>query len=373
MTIHNIGLIINPMAGIGGRVGLKGSDGRTIQRRAIALGATPGAPLRAQTALDELSPMRDSLSVAVYPGEMGEDVLRRSGFTIRVIGDIDPGRTTASDTRQAATEMSSLSLRLILFAGGDGTARDIASVIGTQIPVVGIPAGVKMHSAVFANKPNAAGDLVRLVLEGRVTRFREAEVMDLDEKLYRRGLVVPKLFGFLKVPLASGLVQSQKRPSSMSEADDQAAIASWVCENMESDRLYVLGPGTTTRTVATFLGVEKTLIGVDVLENGKVILADANEDQLLELLSKQKAAIIVSPIGGQGHLFGRGNQQISHRVITRVGSRNIIAVCSPEKLHSLEGKPLLVDSGDAKADADLAGFIRVITGYKEQAVYRVAS
>ncbi len=373
MTLYHIGFIVNPMAGIGGAVGLKGSDGGSIQRQAIAMGATPVAPIRAMTALNELSSMRDSVSLLVYPGEMGEEVARTCGIEPRVIGNIEPGKTTAGDTRLAATEMSRLGVRLILFAGGDGTARDISTVIGTQIPAVGIPAGVKMHSAVFTNKPSDAGNLVRLVLEGRVTRYREAEVMDLDEELYRRGLVAPKLYGFLKVPVASGLVQSLKMPSGLTETEAQAAIARWVCENMESGCLYILGPGTTTKAIASYLGVEKTLIGVDVLENGKLVRVDSNEDQLLELLSGQRAVIVVSPIGGQGHLFGRGNQQISHRVITRVGKNNILAVSTPGKLQSLLGRPLLVDSGDATVDAAISGFIRVVTGYNEQAVYRVTS
>lgn len=373
MTLDHIGLIINPMAGIGGAVGLKGSDGESIQRQAIALGATPIADIRALTALRELASMQQVVSLLVYPDEMGERVARACGFEPRVIGKIETGRTKARDTQHAAAEMSKLGVRLILFAGGDGTARDISAAIGTQVPVVGIPAGVKMHSAVFTNKPSDAGDLVRLVLEGRVIHYREAEVMDLDEESYRSGLVAPKLFGFLKVPIASGLVQSLKIPSRSTETEAQVAIARWVCERMESGCLFILGPGTTTKAIANYLGVEKTLIGVDVVMDGQLVQSDANEDQLLRWLDGREVKIVVSPIGGQGHIFGRGNQQISHRVIDRVGSKNILAICTPDKLHSLMGRPLRVDIGHQTEDVILPGYLHVVTGYNERAVYRVTS
>lgn len=373
MTLEQVGLIINPMAGIGGAVGLKGSDGESIQRQAIALGAAPVAGTRALIALRELTSMKHQVSLLVYPGEMGEEAARACGFEPRVIGEIDPGKTTARDTQLAAAEMSRLGVRLILFAGGDGTARDISGALGTQIPVVGIPAGVKMHSAVFTNKPSDAGDLVRLVLEGRVTHYREAEVMDLDEDSYRRGIVAPKLYGFLKVPLATGLVQNLKMPSRSTETEAQEAIARWVCESMESGCLYILGPGTTIKAIANYLRVDKTLIGVDVVMDGQLVQSDANEDQLLRLLNGQKAIIVVSPIGGQGHLFGRGNQQISHRVITRVGNKNILAVCTPDKLHSLMGRPLRVDIEHETSEVKFPAYVRVVTGYNEQAVYRVTS
>jgi len=212
-----------------------------------------------------------------------------------------------------------------------------------------------------------------MTLEGRVTRYQEAEVMDLDETMYRDGVISPKLYGYLRVPKVSGLIQSRKRPSSVSEVESQAAIARSIAENVQQGCLYILGPGTTLRAIAEQLGLEKTLIGVDVIQDGELVQADANEDQLLELLAGGQANIIVSPIGGQGHIFGRGNQQISGRVIRKVGKSGIIVVCTPDKLHSLEGNPLRVDSGDPAVDVELAGFLRVVTGYDEQAVYQIAA
>jgi len=373
MSQIEIGLIVNPIAGIGGAVGLKGSDGEPIQRRAIALGAIPTAQERTLQSLEKLSSLRDDLRITTYPSEMGEDVTKRSGLVPSVIGEIESGKTRAMDTIEAAVRMRELGLRLIMFAGGDGTARDISSAIGTEIPVVGIPSGVKMHSAVFANTPGQAGQLVKMTLEGRVTRYQEAEVMDHDETMYRDGVISPKLFGYLRVPKVSGLIQSRKRPSSISEVESQAAIAMSIAENVQQGCLYILGPGTTLRAIAEQLGLEKTLIGVDVIQDGELVQADANEDQLLELLAGGQANIIVSPIGGQGHIFGRGNQQISSRVIRKVGKSGIIVVCTPDKLHSLEGNPLRVDSGDPAVDVELAGFLRVVTGYDEQAVYQIAA
>ena len=368
-----IGLIVNPIAGIGGAVGLKGSDGESIQQQAISLGAIPVAEKRTLTALRVLSSGHDRIKILTYPGEMGESAAIRSGFEPITIGNIDPGNTKAKDTQQAVSDMIKAGVRLILFAGGDGTARDISTVIGTQLPVVGIPAGVKMHSAVFTNKPSDAGDLVALVLKGRVTTYRDAEVMDLDETSYRRGMVAPKLYGYLKVPVASGLVQNLKRPSGSNESEAQAAIASWLCAQMTLGSLYILGPGTTTRAITDYLGIEKTLIGVDVVMDGWMVQADANEGQLLRLLEEKQAKLIVTPVGGQGHIIGRGNQQISHPVINKVGRSNIIVACTPDKLHSLMGRPLLVDSGNETIDRLLTGYYRVVTGYNEQAMYCVTA
>ena len=368
-----IGLIVNPLAGIGGAVGLKGSDGEPIQKRAAALGAIPAAQDRTLLALNELTSLPIDLHVTTFPGEMGEDVAKRGGHVPSVIGEIDSGNTKAKDTIEAAIRMRELGLGLIMFAGGDGTARDISSAIGTEILVVGIPSGVKMHSAVFANTPGQAGQLVKMTLEGRAASYQEAEVMDLDETLYRDGVISPKLYGYLRVPKVYGLIQSRKRPSNVSEAESQAAIARSIAENVQVGCLYILGPGTTTRAIAEKMGFEKTLIGVDVIRDGLLVQADANENQLLELLAGERANIIVSPIGGQGHIFGRGNQQISARVIREVGRSGIIVVCTPDKLHSLVGHPLRVDSGDPAVDGELAGFLRLVTGYDEEAVYQVAA
>jgi predicted polyphosphate/ATP-dependent NAD kinase len=384
MTRTELGLIVNPVAGLGGRVGLKGSDGAEIQRRAKELGAEPRAQERTLEALSKLGGL-DDLQIVTYPAEMGADAVRAAGCEPTVIGDITPGRTTAGDTQQAARRMMEMGVDLLLFAGGDGTARDIYEAVGLEQPALGIPAGVKIHSAVYATNPASAGELARLYLQGRVSSLREAEVMDIDEEAFRRGSLQARLYGYLRVPFRPSLVQSQKVPSA-GEAASLGGIAEDVAEKMEPGVLYIIGPGTTTRAIAQELGLEKTLLGVDVVESGlwsvdrdrraaRLVAADANEAQLLALLDdhEDKAKIIVTPIGGQGYLFGRGNQQISPRVIERVGRENITVVSTPGKLHALGSRPLLVDTGDREIDELLSGYLMVITGYNERAVRRVAT
>lgn len=358
---------MNPVAGIGGRVGLKGSDGAEVQLRAQALGAVPQAQARAAQALERLRRLASELELLTYPGEMGGDIARQSGFSPVILGTIRPGRTSAEDTRRAAREMWERGVDLLLFAGGDGTARDVYEAVGEDLVVLGIPAGVKIHSAVYATHPAAAGELAALYLEGRADGVREAEVMDIDEEAFRQGSLSARLYGYLRVPVRSGLVQSQKVPSSGEEAS-VAAIAIDVVEKMEPGVLYILGPGTTVRAIAAELGVGKTLLGVDAVLDRKVVLADANEKQLLALLEGLPAKIVVTPIGGQGFLFGRGNQQLSPRVIAAVGRENIVVVSTPDKLYALGRQPLLVDTGDPAVDAMLSGYQLVVTGYNERAV-----
>ena len=369
---RRLGLIVNPVAGIGGRVGLKGSDGVEIQKKALALGAVPQSLNRAIQALERLKPV-DELKIITYPGEMGEDAARACGFEPTVIGSIRPGETTPEDTMNAAREMLRLHVNLLLFAGGDGTARDIYNAIGEALPALGIPAGVKIHSPVFGANPISAGDLAASYLQGKVSNLREAEVMDIDEEAFRRGVVSARLYGYLKVPFQRRLLQGLKTPSSPGEQTAMAAIAADVVSNMEDGWLYIIGPGTTTRAITSRLGLDKTLIGVDVVAEGKLAAVDVNESQLLELLEKRRAKIVVTPIGGQGYIFGRGNQQISPKVIKKVGRDNIIVVSTTGKIHSLRGRPLLVDTGDRAVDEMLSDHIRVVTGYNEQIVYRVSS
>jgi predicted polyphosphate/ATP-dependent NAD kinase len=328
-------------------------------------------------AMERLRPLAD-LRVLTSPGEMGEDVARACGFAPVVIGSIEPGSTTAEDTRNAAREMLQRNVDLILFAGGDGTARDVYHAVGLNVAVLGIPAGVKIHSAVYATHPRSAGELAALYLRGRVTGLREAEVMDIDEEAFRHNSLSVRLYGYLKIPFQTRLVQSQKMPS-VGEGAAAAAIAEEIAGNMEEGILYIIGPGTTTRAITDELGLDKTLLGVDVVIKGageetkaRVIAADANESQLLALLEGQKAKIIVTPIGGQGYIFGRGNQQISPRVIEKVGRENIIVVSTPDKLHALGTQPLLVDTGDRAVDESLSGYTTVVTGYNERAVRKVA-
>ena len=387
-----LGLIVNPVAGIGGRVGLKGSDGAEIQRRALALGAVPQSSNRAAQALERLAPLHDllpdlldDLLVITCPGEMGEDAARACGLEPALIDIIEiargsgvPGETTPEDTRSAAREMQRRNVDLLLFAGGDGTARDVHDAVGSGLPVLGIPAGVKIHSAVYATNPVSAGDLAASFLRGKARSLREAEVMDADEDAYRRGVVTARLYGYLKIPFERRMIQGLKAPSNPGEQAATSAIAAEVARRMADGWLTIIGPGTTTRAITSRLGLAKTLVGVDVVAGRNLLASDVNEAQLLGLLEGRTARIVVTPIGGQGYIFGRGNQQISPAVIVRVmaGSdrpqEHIIVVSTVEKVHLLRGRPLLVDTGEPALDRLLSGHIRVVTGYGEEIVYRVS-
>jgi predicted polyphosphate/ATP-dependent NAD kinase len=368
--MHKLGLIVNPIAGIGGRAGLKGSDGEEIVRKAIELGAGPVAPKRAMEALRGLLAVKSRISLFTYPHEMGEDEAKEVGFSPNVVGKIITGHTTADDTKRAARELRDLGVDLILFAGGDGTARDICEAVGNSVPVVGIPAGVKMHSAVFAVDPSAAAGIIMKFLWGELP-LREAEVMDIDEEAYRQGRLSAKLYGYLLTPYEPNLVQGVKEASWMDiERDQQAAIAKYIVEEMKPDVVYILGPGTTTKAVSEELGIQdSTLLGVDLVHNYKLLARDVNERQILRAIEGKSAVIIVSPIGGQGFIFGRGNQQISPEVIRRVGKNNIWVLATPQKL--MLTPTFRVDTGDAELDRELRGYIRTITGYRESRMVRV--
>jgi predicted polyphosphate/ATP-dependent NAD kinase len=173
-------------------------------------------------------------------------------------------------------------------------------------------------------------------------------------------------------------MQSLKSASNPGERASLEGIANAFIRRMQPDCLYIIGPGTTTRAITDQLGLSKTLLGVDVLQNKETIAIDANERDLLYLLENQEipgapAYIVITPIGGQGFLFGRGNQQISSSVIKQIGKDRILVVSTTEKVHSLGGRPFLVDTGDRDLDQDLSGYIRVLTGYDEEIVYRISS
>ncbi len=369
-----VGLIVNPIAGMGGRVGLKGSDGEETLRRARQLGAQPTAPDRVVQALAGLKPLADHIELITFPAEMGEMEARQAGFVPRVIGHIQPAKTTAEDTRRAGRKLADMAVDLLLFAGGDGTARDVYQSVGLNIPVIGIPAGVKIHSGVYATNPTQATLLAGLYLCGRVKALGELEVMDIDEEAFRVGQVCARLYGYLKVPLDRRFTQGAKAASAKSEHETLAvqSIAEQAVETMAADCLYIIGSGTTPRAIMERLNLKNTLLGIDAVQKGNLVASDLNESRLLEMIDNRKTRIIVTPIGGQGYLFGRGNQQLSPAVIKAVGVDNIMVVATHNKLNSLNRRPLLVDTGDTEVDKMLAGYVKVTTGYHEEMVYRIA-
>jgi predicted polyphosphate/ATP-dependent NAD kinase len=365
-----VGFIVNPIAGMGGAVGLKGTDGTKILSQAYHLGAKQVAPLRAESFLSELRTARLDVHLIVGAGKMGENEAKNSGFSYTVLGE-QKENTTAEDTKEIAHKMKDAGVDVLVFCGGDGTARDILKEVGMGFPVLGVPTGVKMHSAVFAVSPQAAARVTARFLSGELP-LREAEVMDVDEKAFREGRLSAELYGYLLVPYEPNLIQGNKLASPMTESElrNQAAIAVYVIEAMQPDVLYIVGPGTTTRTIADLLDAKKTLLGVDIFCNKKILAWDVNEEQILQAIHGKVAQIIVTLIGGQGFVFGRGNQQISPKVIRSVGLDNIIVVATESKLHSLRN--LKIDTGDPALDAALREHkLRVVTDYKTEYVVRL--
>ena len=297
-------------------------------------------------------------------GEMGAD-LAGTAITEAV------AESTAADTRAAAIALADAGVDLLLFAGGDGTAVDVLAAVGDRLPVIGIPAGVKMHSAVFGVTPRRAGELAAAFVAGRVRGDAPGEVMDVDESDLRAGLISPRLHGFLRVPVAPGLVQGGKARSAPAEAAAQAAVAAHAAELLDGVTALI-GPGTTTQAVMAALGLPKSLLGVDVVQGGRLLAADADEETLLGLAGPD-AIVIVTPVGGQGFVLGRGNQQISPAVLWTIGVDRLLIVATEAKLAALGGRPLLVDTGDPELDTALAGYRRVVTGYRHETVYRVTA
>jgi len=306
---------------------------------------------------------------------MGEDVLRKAGYKsandYQVVYDT-PEITSAEDTKKACEKFKEMKAELILFCGGDGTAKDISNVVGKDIPIIGIPSGVKMFSAVFGVNPKSAAEVVLGFLKNEYS-LAESEIMDIDEEDYRNGKLHAKLFGYALTPYEMNLVQTCK--SVFEGADDEGAkdeIASYVLEIMEDEKetIFILGAGSTVEIIGKELGIDKTLLGVDVVKNKKLIAKDVNEEKLLEILEKeQKVSIIVGVIGAQGFVFGRGNQQISPKVLRKVRIENIKIVATPHKMS--QTPKLRVDTSDEELDRMLSGYHKVITGYHEMRMIKV--
>lgn len=369
MNKIRIGLIVNPLAGIGGAVGLKGSDG--VVERALALGAEKHAAERVAITLEHLQPFKDFIQWFTWGGEMGELNLHAAGFAAQVLGQPGQGFSTATDTEVAARTMRDTGVDLLLFAGGDGTARDLVRAVGTSVPALGIPAGVKIHSGVYAVHAKGAADIIGKMIRGELVSLTEGDVRDIDEDAFRQGRVQARHFGELQVPAEGRYLQHVKCGGREVETLVLAEIAAHVVDRLEPGVLYIVGPGTTTKAVFDHLSLPKTLLGVDLLLDGELVQADATEQQILAWQQRCPSRIIVTLIGGQGHVFGRGNHQISPPVIELAGVDHIHVIATKSKLQELEGRPLLVDTWSEALNGRLTGFLPVITGYDDVVLYPV--
>lgn len=373
----HIGLLINPLAGLGGSLAMKGSDGEELRTLAASILPARGgrAVERAVRALRILAASEAPVRFTCWAGNMGEEALHQAGFQAEVQGGANGALTCASDTRMAAQALLAAGVDILLFAGGDGTARDILDVIGQRCPVLGIPAGVKMQSGVFAVSPEAAGELLRRLAEGGLVGIKAQEVRDIDEEAARRDVVRSRFYGELMVPSEGHYLQHTKIGGREDPELAAADIASWQAQSMAPGHTYLIGPGSTTAAIMAELGLPNTLLGVDVVRDCDLVAADVDEQRLLQLLREAPGAvsIVVTAIGGQGHLFGRGNQQFSPAVIRAVGLNNIIIVAAKSKIAGLEGRPLLVDTNDVALDRQLAGLRTICTGYDDHVLYRVGN
>ncbi len=363
-----IGLIVNPVAGMGGSVGLKGTDGKKLYKKALALGAEPVTPARTKELLSHIQQV-DKLKFLVAPKEMGEQFVKLFEIPFEVVGGLNE-ETSAEDTKTIASEMVELCVELLIFVRGDGTARDIYDAVGSEIPVVAVPSGVKMFSAAFALNPRAAAELVDAFVEG--AELVDEEVLDIDEEAFRQDKLASRLYGYLKVPKVQRFLQPGKEASRMGSSSQSVKkeIAKYVIDEMESDTLYLLGPGTTVEVIAKEMNLPKTLLGIDAVYAGEVVGVDLNENGILDLFDQyEKRKIIVTPIGGNGFIFGRGSKQFTPEVIRKVGKENILVVGTKQKVLALDC--LRVDTGDRELDELLSGYRKVIMDYKRKRVVKV--
>lgn len=366
--MKKIGFLVNPIAGMGGRVGLKGTD--FLVEEALKKGAVPEAHIKAENAIKELVELKDKFEIYTGPGKLGEDILLDMGFDPNIV---EIKRSDSAEDTKALCKAFSKEVDLIVFAGGDGTARDVLDATVANKPVIGIPAGVKIHSAVFAKRPREAGILLSRYIKGELRGLQSAEVMDIDEELYREEIVSSKLYGYLEVPYDTKLLQGKKSRSLSSDSASQQSIAWDIVDNMEADVLYIIGPGSTTSYIMKTLNIEGTLIGFDAVLNKKLVGKDMAERDILRLIEKFKSLnikLVLTPIGGQGIILGRGNQQLSSEVLRHITRKDIIVAATKTKLAELRGNPFIIDLQDEEMLQTLKGYMKVVTGYNEYAVYK---
>lgn len=374
-----LGLIVNPYAGIGGPLAQKGSDGLNIDEL-LREGGECKVSQRIQTTLDSLlstfPECYKSIFWKVAPGIMGEDIFKGTSWQYQVIGKLESDQTQASDTERLAGELSQEKIDLLLFAGGDGTARNIVNGLKKinfpQQFSLGIPAGVKMHSGVFAVSPQAAGRVLSRMLQQKALLVSSREVRDIDESALRQGQINARYYGELQVPDDQQNIQQVKDSGRADETAVQTDIAEYIVEQMKDDTFYLIGCGTTPKAVMDVLGLENSLLGIDVIKDKQLLAADINAIELKERLeanSEIPAELIITAIGGQGHIIGRGNQQLSADVLKQVRKQNTYVLITPSKLEELEQRPLLIDSGDVELDKEWSGWIKVYTGYEQTLLY----
>ncbi len=371
--MFRLGLIINPFAGIGGRVGLKGSDGKAVREKALELGALKLAESKAKNCLTQLMAKKDEITIYTVSGEMGENLCSDIGFK-HLISYKAQKASTEIDTKESFLKLQKEDLDLILFVGGDGTARNIFQSYQGEQAVLGVPAGVKIHSGVFAISAEAAGLLVLQLINGKMLSLISADVVDIDETAFRQGQLKARKYGDLQIPSSLDYVQAVKHGNQEVESLVVDDIAAEIIESMQDDTYYVIGSGTTCAGIMQQLNLDNTLLGSDIVFREELLESDVTEKDLLRLLKeKQKVKFIITIIGGQGHILGRGNHQLSPSVIKKAQWKNFIIIATKSKIEQLDQRPLRVDTGNLELDHQLYGLTKVIVGYRDYVLYAVGA
>ena len=377
-----LGLLVNPDAGLGGRLGLKGSDGQAELAR--SKGAEDRSGPRMRLMLEYFSKLRRSgfegIEWVSSEGRMGTDWLPE-GATIGSVRTThsSSGSTSADDTATAVGALLEEGIDLLVYAGGDGTTRDIVAALDSAgspgTPVIGVPPGVKMHSGCFAASPKAAAEVLSAWLDGDLL-LASTEVLDLDEERYRQGEWVVQLYAEAMTPASPRWMQgSKQRIEASDEEDTTEGLADHIRELVISeDGLVIWGSGGTLRAIAEMNGFQPTNLGIDATLGNEQVGTDLDETGLLEILSSHTGPVtlLLSPMGGQGFLIGRGNLQLSPEVLRAIGIDNILGVVTPAKL--LTVRRLRIETGDANLDAEFAvkRYMKVLQGYRTTRVLPVA-
>lgn len=367
-----IGLIVNPIAGLGGRVGLKGTDGLGTVAKALERGAVPQAGARTRRALLRLADRAPNAQLTVASGKLGVDWVHGINLDLSFV-QLSETTETVLDTLSAIIAMANCDV--IVFAGGDGTARDVSAALCPNQAMLGIPCGVKMHSGVFAVTPDAAGALMADILTSpqRINWHDNAEVLDIDETALREGHIAPVLYGYARVPILRNRMQAAKGGPRIDWGTALAGAAAEVVAQMEQGTVYVIGPGTSAGSVMRAAGQTPTLLGIDAILDGVVIGRDINASQLETLIEGRPVRVVLGVTGQQGFLIGRGNQQIGPDILARTTREDLIVLASEDKLRGLAQPVLWIDSGDPGLDKELSGFLRVRTGRGRLTMMRLSA
>jgi predicted polyphosphate/ATP-dependent NAD kinase len=369
---RRIGLIVNPDAGLGGRLGFKGSDGRAAEARAA--GAEDRSGPRMMQALERCKDRLVDVEILTCSGRMGSNWIPIDHTVVYET----PVQTSAETTKEAVSKLCESGIELLLYAGGDGTTRDVIEALpNSELPVIGVPGGVKMHSGCFAASPNAAAEVLIAWLDGDLLLAR-TEVMDLDEDVYRQGSWSVRMYGEAMMPASPRWMQGAKMRVQATEEDEVLeALGDHIQEVLVTDleRLIIWGSGGTLRTIAEGLGFTPTLLGIDATIGDEQVGTDLNEESLLDLISGHQGAytLLVSPMGGQGFLLGRGNLQLSPDVLRAIGIDSVLGVVTPAKM--LTVAQLRIDTGDSELDSEFQTkkYLKVLQGYRTTRLLRVAS